>query len=307
VRLAFIDSQEETVSIPIIADELLANSDSRRSAAIMEALVEISRQGRQIFYFTSQEGEVSRWESFLADKTDISRKVFRIGGGENEDYLSGITIPGRQFGGAHLLEVVPNPRSLDHAQYGAALGNRNFNPMADGSDRLHVWYLFDDQLIIYRLLKKGLVHWGQLQTYLQAGGDMSEVDQGLLDPAAQKIKILSRYLELYRQGRPWAIDRSVLERSGAVSTNFIDAVSEKLEEVGYDPEQLLAALGRAEVSRFSGRKVDQLRDFLVDEGFISEDKILSHEEIWVLLAAFVSQTGISLEEAQRFVERVLVK
>ena len=307
VRLAFIDSLEETVSIPIIADELLANSDSRRSAAIMAALVEISRLGRQIFYFTSQEEEVSRWESFLADKTDISKKIFRIGGGENEDYLSGITIPDRQFGGAHLLELVPDPTGLDHAQYGATLKNRHFNPMEDGADWLHVWYLFGDPLIVYGLLKMGLVHWGQLQTYLQAGGDMTEVDQDLFDPAAQKIKILSRYLELYRQGRPRAIDRSVLERSGAVSANFIDAVSEKLEEVGYNPEQLLAALGRGEVSRFSGRKVDQLREFLTDEGLISEDRVLSHEEIWVLLAAFVSQTGISLEEARRFVEQVLAQ
>ena len=134
---------------------------------------------------------------------------------------------------------------------------------------------------------------------------MSEVDPALLVTSIQKITILSHYLELYRQGRPWAIDRSVLEASGAVSINFIDAVSEKLEEVDYDPEQLLAALGRAEVYRFSGRKVDQLREFLVDEGFISEEKILSPKEIWVLLAAFISQTGISLEEAQKFVEGVL--
>jgi hypothetical protein len=307
VRLAFIDSLEETVSIPIIADELLANSDSRRSAAIMEALVEFSRQGRQIFYFSSQEEEVSRWESFLADKTDISKKTFRIGKGDNENYLSGIAVSGRQFGGAHLLEVIPDPSGLDHAQYGKALGNRYFNPMVDGSDRLHVWYLFEDPLAVYRLLKSGLVHWGQVQVYLQAGGDMSEIDQSLLPTAAQKIKILSRYLELYRHGRSLAIDRSVLERSGAVSAIFIDTVNEKLEEVGYDPEQLLTALGRAEVPRFSGRKIDQLREFLVDDGFISEDKILSPEEIWVLLAAFVSQTGINLEEAQRFVDRVLVQ
>ena len=54
VRLAFVETQESAVRLPILADELLANSDDVRAQAIIEALTEISREGRQIFYFTAQ-------------------------------------------------------------------------------------------------------------------------------------------------------------------------------------------------------------------------------------------------------------
>src|SRR5690625_2380920 len=47
VRLAFIESQETGVKLPIIADEVLANSDDLRAKQIIEALVEISKEGRQ--------------------------------------------------------------------------------------------------------------------------------------------------------------------------------------------------------------------------------------------------------------------
>jgi uncharacterized protein YhaN len=66
VRLAFIEESEQGVMLPILADELLANSDDERSAAMIGALCEISRAGRQVFYFTAQEDEVQRWEEWVS-------------------------------------------------------------------------------------------------------------------------------------------------------------------------------------------------------------------------------------------------
>jgi uncharacterized protein YhaN len=305
VRLAFLDSQEDSVSIPIIADELLANSDPRRSAAIMEALVEISREGRQIFYFTAQEEEVVRWERFLAHKTDISRKETVLAGEEGEVYATGLALPGEEFMRSPLLEGIPDHNGLDHERYGALLDKGHFDPMADSPDWLHVWHLFEDPAGVNALLKRGLTRWGPLQIYRKADGDMGGIDQKLIDLAAQKVAIFTRFLELYRQGRPLRIDRKTLEESGAVSGTFIEAISDRLAEVEYDPVRLLSALERGEVPRFSGRKIAELREYLLAEGYVSEDRILAPEEIWLPLRAFISHTSVSVDEVERMIIRIL--
>ena len=101
VRLAFIDSIETSVRLPIVADELLANSDPRRASAIVDALAEISREGRQIFYFTSQVEEVEKWRMFLADKSEIEYKIFQLDGQESEQYGLSQALPA--FGGLSFL------------------------------------------------------------------------------------------------------------------------------------------------------------------------------------------------------------
>src|SRR5690606_36892234 len=74
VRLAFLEQQEVNVTMPLLADELLANSDDARAAAIIEALTEISRDGRQIIYFTAQQDEVQKWKAKLHN-SDLDLKV----------------------------------------------------------------------------------------------------------------------------------------------------------------------------------------------------------------------------------------
>ena len=67
VRIAFVEQQEQGVKLPLLLDEVLGNSDDERARAIMEAVVELSREGRQIFYFTAQMDEVARWRALFAE------------------------------------------------------------------------------------------------------------------------------------------------------------------------------------------------------------------------------------------------
>src|SRR5690606_29293204 len=57
VRVAFVEQQEDGVMLPVVLDEVLGNSDDERARAIMEAVVELAREGRQILYFTAQADE----------------------------------------------------------------------------------------------------------------------------------------------------------------------------------------------------------------------------------------------------------
>jgi hypothetical protein len=144
-----------------------------------------------------------------------------------------------------------------------------------------------------------------VESFGEAGGISELVEKEAMDMAREKAAILARFQDLYRQGRARRIDRLVVERSDAVSPAFIDAVTELLEEVGGDPVRLLQALDAGDVGRFPSKKKDLLREFLLEEGFISDDQQLDEREIWVRLLAFVSRTKVSDEAARAFVAKVL--
>ncbi|NDV58438.1 ATP-binding protein [Bacteroides sp. 519] len=77
IRLAYIETQENQIKLPVLADELLANSDDERSEAIIQSLIEISRN-RQLFYFTAQADEVRKWEEHLLKYSDIDWRISYI-------------------------------------------------------------------------------------------------------------------------------------------------------------------------------------------------------------------------------------
>ncbi len=55
LKIAFAELVEAGDRLPIILDEVLANSDLERFREVTLAMVELVRQGRQIFYLTCQE------------------------------------------------------------------------------------------------------------------------------------------------------------------------------------------------------------------------------------------------------------
>ena len=64
VRLAFL-AQQEPAPMPLFVDEALGTSDDRRANAILHTLIDIAKQGRQLFYFTAQTDEIGKWQRAL--------------------------------------------------------------------------------------------------------------------------------------------------------------------------------------------------------------------------------------------------
>ena len=60
VRLAFVKQQEQGAKLPIVLDETLANTDDLRAKIIIESLIKLANEGRQIFYFTAQGDEIAK-------------------------------------------------------------------------------------------------------------------------------------------------------------------------------------------------------------------------------------------------------
>jgi len=305
VRVAFVETQESALKLPVLADELLANSDDARAKAIIDALVEISRDGRQVFYFTAQGDEVAKWKHHMSSVNDISYEVFEISGesDENIDYED-YKPPYKTF---KLKQTdIPEPSGKTYEAYGKELHVPSFDLLSQSVEKIHLWYLMEDSKLLYNCLSLGIRFWGQLQSFLENSGTIRGLDSDYIKKLKNKAALMERFQELYRQGRPVPIDRSVLEDSGAVSDNFIAAVSQKLEEVNRNPKQLIQALRRKEVPRFVKSKIDELEAFLFNKDYIREEEVLDKDEILVNLQAMISTMEVERGEVERMIELVMI-
>lgn len=304
VRLAYVETVESSIKLPLLADELLANSDDDRAKAIIEALIEISREGRQVFYFTAQADEVAKWQVYL-NKTDLEYKTFHLKRDANES--STFSPADSEFGTITLASDIPRPNKKSHLEYGKVIFVPTFNIILQTYSELHLWYLMDDVDMLYACLIKGIESWGQLENYFKINGQIEKLDGAVYSQLVQRISLLKRFQELYRIGRAKPIDRIVLQSSDAISAAFIDKVSDKLNELNGDPKLLLQALRSGEITRFRADNVDELEQYLLTKEYIDEQKAMSPDDIRMRIHAFISSSEMGTEEAEVFINRILKK
>ncbi len=302
VRLAYIESKEGDLKLPLLADELLANSDDERARAIIDALIEISRQGRQVFYFTAQQDEVERWQDALAGNEQLSYQIISLAGEPNEAVKQKQT--GMEPGSLRLSDSVPEPGNLSHDEYGRKLKVPPFDPLTDYPGVMHLWYLVEDTSLLYRLLRRGIRTWGQLRGFVNFSGKV----EGLTDEAyagmKEKVRLLEDCCEIYQTGRSRQIDTGVLKQSGAVSDKFMADVGQKLRELGGDPKALIRSLQNGEIKKFRNDNIDKLKNFLIDEGYLDQREPFSGEELQARMSACLSNTSVDPEEGERFLKVV---
>ncbi|PWH82252.1 AAA family ATPase [Brumimicrobium oceani] len=302
VRLAYVETVESTIKLPLLADELLANSDDLRAKAIIEALIEISRDGRQVFYFTAQEDEVGKWQSHLS-KTQLESKIFRLNSDGNEtlstDHFD------TEFRQLNFSNEVPSPGGKNHHEYRAEIPVPSYNLLTQNASELPLWYLIEEVNLLYSALKIGVKTWGQLESFYQNDGIIEELNEEKFKQFSGRIQILNRFQELYKIGRSLPIDRTVLQDSGAVSEAWIDRVSDKLNEVHDDPHLLLHALKNREVSGFRTNSIEELESYLMSENYIDDQEILEKEELMISIQALISKLDIDTKALEQFLKRIL--
>ena len=303
VRLAFIETQETAMRLPILADELLANSDDIRTEAIIKAIGEISKEGRQVFYFTAQSEEVAKWKTYLGENPDISSKIIELNGRSNESIPYHKTLP--DFPAINMTPNIPEPGDRSYDEYGKNLQVRSFDLLTEEPEQLHLWFLLDENGPLYKCMLQGIAFYGQMDSFISHGGIIEGIDKSRLASVRYKVKFLTRFQELYRKGRSYPINKDALMQSGAVSNTFIDAVSDLLKELKGDPVNLVAALHGGEVPGFRGNKTNALEEYLYSNRYISEEEPLETESIVIQLEAYLSSLELPISEAENFINRIL--
>ncbi len=306
VRLAYIETQEQHYRLPLLADELLANSDDVRAQAIIEALVEISRAGRQVFYFTAQSDEVYKWQQYLKQNPDVDFEVISLEGTEGKEF----DFTGLENGMAEKsTEVIPEPQNVDHRQYGETIKVPHFDLIMHPVSQLHLWYLTDDTEFLYQCLRNQLRHWVQIKSMEKTPPYFSGEDwPAVFNQLSRRAELVNQLQKLYRIGRPKRVDRADLLKSEAVSGNYINAVGDLLEQVNGNPEQLLFSLENKAVAGFRTNKIEELREYFEREGKLATGKEpLSHEELMEQMYAVAAGLHIDAAEMEKVLQRVLTQ
>jgi len=286
-RMAFVEHQERGAALPLILDEALAVADPERAEALIEAVAEIARRGRQVICLTAQPEEVSRWEGVLAAMAARGRAVDhrRIDLGEATRQALGAARPLPPP--PPPRPPVPAPAGRNHREYGELLGVPAIDPWARGPGGeigiggVHLWHLVPEPEALHTLLAAGFELWGPARALLERGAAEGVVPGGtsLLRRAAAQARALESALGEWRIGRGRPVERGDLTASGAVSDTFIDAVSELTERLGGDGEALLRALAKKEVKGFLTAKREELERYLAAEGHLDPASPLPREEV----------------------------
>jgi energy-coupling factor transporter ATP-binding protein EcfA2 len=301
VRLAFIETQEGGTKIPVLADELLANSDDERANAIIEALYEIAMEGRQVFYMTAQPDEVGKWIEFLSGKDDHNYRIIKLKGDQAVNIEEDFHRP--DFNRLEFVRNIPLPEDYDIYKYRQMLNLPAFDLMTDQPFKLHIAFLEDDPKKLFAVLKAGLDHWGQLQTFYENGGTLEGISKQEFEKMDMKIKILEEFQELYRIGRPRTIDWSIIEDSKLVTDAFKIQVREKLDEANGDPVTLILLLDL--IPNFRDSTKNRLRAYFIEKEYIDETAPIDPDEIRVRLLAKLSHLNLDPAEVQNFINGIL--
>ncbi|NBC29187.1 MAG: hypothetical protein GVY29_04250 [Spirochaetes bacterium] len=274
VRVAFVTVQEQGQRLPLILDETLANSDDEKAQAIIEAVQEISADGRQVFYFTAQDDEVSKWK-VLQSASEVDHRFIPLDGAADPQTIDETVLPPT----VRSEDELPDPEGMTHQEYGAALSVPEWTPRAPLGE-LHLWYLIERVDSLRRVLQKGLECWGPCRELMDAGGPSLvglEADEG------QKVQAYATAVKAWKDawftGRGEKVDRAALEESGAVSETFMDQVTKLSDEVNGNAEALIEGLRQGKVKRFHENKAQELEDYFERSGYIDPTPTLSEGEI----------------------------
>jgi hypothetical protein len=284
IRLAFVENVERGPKLPILLDETLGNSDELRAGAIIDAAIEICRNGRQVFYFTAQGDEVARWKSRLQQIPEEERPRSAIVDLAEVRQDAGIErLPIQQMGPAAGHLPVPTPAGRTRIEYAAALRVPGIDPWAETLGGVHLWHAVTDTDALHNLVNQDLRTWGQLSGLAESGSRSTLAVMGIENVtwkrAAARMRVLQAAREAWRIGRVRPLTNGDLAESGEIPPAVLPAVADSLSEANGDAEALIRLLQDRGVEGLDAGAIDRLESWLLDHGFITTATSLGRDEI----------------------------
>lgn len=273
VRMAFVEEMEHGPKLPLILDETLGNADEHRAEAIIRAVCEISRSGRQVFYFTAQLDEVSKWRRLLSEHADLPHRVISL-------------VEARKLAEAErsILEdlppatpTVPAPNGATHVTYREVLGVPPIDTRQD-VERVHLWYLVPDPGDLHHLLTYGISTWGQLRTLMTYGGG-EFIDFEVFEVARARADVIRAAIRARRIGHGRLVDRAAVLDSDAFTPAFVNRVIREVERAAGDAENVLRRLESGAVIRLRTDYIEKFRVYLSDEGYLDPEDPLEEGDV----------------------------
>jgi hypothetical protein len=275
VRTAFVETHEMGLRLPLLLDEALATADDDRAAAIIESVIEMARAGRQVFYFTAQMDEVSKWRTVL-ESDSLPYALIDL----RESATAALAPRPDWLDAPAPLAAPPEVGFHDYDSYGRALGLGALDPSTSSISGVHLWYILQDLELLSICLNMGIDRWGPFRQYVSHSGPNT------IRQLATRSRVIESYargvesfISGYSIGRGRPVDRVVLEESGAISSTFMERIVDLAREQQGDAAALLESIENKDVKRFPSEKLEQLREYLVDKGHLDERPQLTADEL----------------------------
>ncbi|MBM4131362.1 hypothetical protein FJ250_10120 [bacterium] len=296
VRLAFITAMEGDEPLPLFLDEALTTTDPDRFASVAAALGELARaQGRQVFYLTSQPGDVGAWSAALAARGLPAAHVIDLAAA-------------RRVAGAATTEQlappapapVPEPGDGPDAlrRWRLAVGVPPLLPRRGAAAQHIDWLLLDDARLERRLLVAGAAQVGPLLASLEHLVDFGTLDEDAAGRLRVRAAALESFVAAWLVGRGRAVSAADVDASGVVSEVMRTPLLELLERVDGDA-RALAARWR-EVPRLQARIAEALLDHLRAAGALDERDVLGERDVLARVLGELGRRGgdVAVGEAE---------
>ena len=276
VRLAFAAEAEKHRSpLPFILDEVLSSSDPERFKAIIDCLLVLVKEGRQVFYFTCQPGDAKAWDEAATKAGITDRKFINL----DEARRNGVATGGPLSESATSIREIPSPDGASPEEYGRRLGVTELDPSAPaaGADVAH---FVDDADQLYGLRRAGIRQLGPLRGLKSLGPSDAFIAPDALARTLARAELLDAFAGAWSVGRGRPLTREDLTEAG-VSGKFIDGVAEIARELDWDAERLMAAVEARDDERLKGfrtKTVETMRDWMQGAGHLSSEQTLGEDE-----------------------------
>jgi hypothetical protein len=304
VRVAFVEQGEGNYCLPLFFDEALANSDDHRGNAMMQALIEISKQGRQVFCFTSQASEFSRWSDLLAEAEEGEAKL---------------TTLQAAFGPPEVRAALNVPRRYPEPSEGESMRDyaerigawRPMDPWIASVDEVPLVHVLDDPRDLHVFMEASVHTWGPLE---RLGAEKCGLTNGsgAFDKARLGAMFLHGVASLWQQGRGLPVTRQQLEEAGVTNTQTasrLDETWDHAERLGRDAGRLCKALesGDIAVARLGPALIRQLREFCEEQGLIALEEPINEGELRLRAGSLARSLGLDDEESARLLDAFTVQ
>lgn len=286
VRLAFMEVQEHDVKFPLFADELLANSDDLRAEAVIDTLLEVARNGRQVFYFTAQSDEIAKWEHKFDD--DIRFQSIQL-----DTQIRGRFSSTKTFSTPPIKRDLPKV-SLPYVEYLRELNVPVYNVVFDTTENLHLAFILTEVPVLHALLERHIDYWSQLQSLQDSGNRPDCIDEQTMKHLHMQVMAIEHASQLLQKGRNKPVGYQDIKESNAVSDSFMEQVLQVLSnDCENDPARLIIALNNKIVPRFSRPKIVELEEFFKEREFIANEEPLSEDAYKQGMSTWLHRNEIS--------------
>jgi energy-coupling factor transporter ATP-binding protein EcfA2 len=301
VRMAFVETREPDVRLPMIFDETLANTDDVRADALIDTTLDIAASGRQVFYFTAQLDEVDKWRARAAGAgADIGFINLAEARDDTERKRPpAVTLP------PLWIFTVPEPGAQSREEYRRTLAVPHLDLWCEDVDSAHLWYLIADLPELHRLVGRHHVTvWGQVRRYeVRGAAPALALDQASFARIAACAGALWELMALMRIGRGKPVTESVLRATGGLTPAYESACLDLLKLVDGDGTRFVQLLENKKIPGMQKAKIGNVREYFEENGHIVFDECIPTDHIRGRLAShcneLIERGSFSLNEIDR--------